>query len=1153
MNKEFLAKKKDIDELKNGKVDKEEGKGLSQNDFTNIHKEAVEAIPEELQQKADLFHTHSKSDINDLDGALDEKLNIASRNYVPVRYVSESMDFDTDFQLTSTDPNKVIFTNTKSVLNSNSPMGIPMPYMLTVEKLYVNGASNYFRQTFIGLMNAGSESAYIVEYQRLYIYTANPFWTEWKECDAAPSWSDIIDKPETFPPEAHRHGISDIDNLDSALNEKLSVASRSYVPIRSVTESANFNTDFQLTDKDPNKVIFINTRATGNTNIPTGIPMPYMLTVDRLYSNGNYYVLRQSFTGLSNYAAENAKVIEYERLYVCVTTNPFWTDWKKCDTAVLDTKFDTAGSGLTADGTTIKHTDIYSSTGFGNYHQQKYITWGDTISVPWGSVNSSGHLTTSGTVDVVLPEPLWSDITDKPGTFPPSDHSHSIGDINNLDSTLNGKLSVSSRNYVPVRYISESMDFDTDFQLTSTDPNKVIFTNTKSVLNSHDPTGIPMPYMLTVERLYVNGVSNYFRQTFTGLMNAGSESAYIVEYQRLYIYTANPFWTDWKAVASGGEDDHKVIQEYVGGADYEYPMLCSTDTEHTQSATTDKVLKLLGMTINPKTGTITAPKFKGILEGRASSADSVEWGNVSNKPESYPPETHSHNYAASTYAGGAALSANKLNTDAGSATVPVYFNNGVPTVCQYTLGSICTKSTSDYLPITGGTLTGSVTAPSFVGNATSASKLATARTINGVSFDGSANIAIPRSTKHIHVAAGTEGSVGYVKIATIKVTGEFANHPVEFVISQRSRGPYHLYVQFNSVSSTDPTLYQFKHFDPANKSVKAYIVKSATSTWDIYIEKVEAYDHIYILDVLKADGNEGAQYSITYTNVHTSSVPTTNQTKSTAVSFIGNASSATKLTTSAGSATVPVYFSDGVPTECTYELNKTVPADAVFTDGRIDQKNSSGNFSLPLLLGFNTDTDVNGFAWKNSKFTANPSTGEMTATTFNGSIAWGNVTGKPPVFPPKPHSHSMSDISSLNTTINSLSSTLNSINTALTLHKVLKPFTKSSGQPDLIVRDASYVQYNDYLWKFNLFFTNAKNISANTETVIATTSYPPKYDVVKTGVTIWKNDNSAVHTNNATVKIKSNGDITITTPTTISGTGVNYARMNGEVFTAVNF
>lgn len=46
----------------------------------------------------------------------------------------------------------------------------------------------------------------------------------------------------------------------------------------------------------------------------------------------------------------------------------------------------------------------------------------------------------------------------------------------------------------------------------------------------------------------------------------------------------------------------------------------------------------------------------------------------------------------------------------------------------------------------------------------------------------------------------------------------------------------------------------------------------------------------------------------------------------------GAATSANKLNTNAGSATKPVYFSDGVPKACTYELNKTVPSDAVFTD-----------------------------------------------------------------------------------------------------------------------------------------------------------------------------------------------------------------------------
>lgn len=56
----------------------------------------------------------------------------------------------------------------------------------------------------------------------------------------------------------------------------------------------------------------------------------------------------------------------------------------------------------------------------------------------------------------------------------------------------------------------------------------------------------------------------------------------------------------------------------------------------------------------------------------------------------------------------------------------------------------------------------------------------------------------------------------------------------------------------------------------------------------------------------------------------------------TAPNFIGkltgNADTATKLTSSAGSATQPVYFNDGKPVAITYTLGKSVPADAKFTD-----------------------------------------------------------------------------------------------------------------------------------------------------------------------------------------------------------------------------
>ena len=57
----------------------------------------------------------------------------------------------------------------------------------------------------------------------------------------------------------------------------------------------------------------------------------------------------------------------------------------------------------------------------------------------------------------------------------------------------------------------------------------------------------------------------------------------------------------------------------------------------------------------------------------------------------------------------------------------------------------------------------------------------------------------------------------------------------------------------------------------------------------------------------------------------------------TATKFIGtlqgNADSASKLNIgTTGTSIKPVYFSNGVPATCTYELNKTVPSTAIFTD-----------------------------------------------------------------------------------------------------------------------------------------------------------------------------------------------------------------------------
>lgn len=66
----------------------------------------------------------------------------------------------------------------------------------------------------------------------------------------------------------------------------------------------------------------------------------------------------------------------------------------------------------------------------------------------------------------------------------------------------------------------------------------------------------------------------------------------------------------------------------------------------------------------------------------------------------FAASNHTHNYAGSSSAGGAATSANKLNTNAGSTTQPVYFTNGVPTAC--TGISVATVTATTTLNIPGG-------------------------------------------------------------------------------------------------------------------------------------------------------------------------------------------------------------------------------------------------------------------------------------------------------------------------------------------------------------------------------------------------------------------------------------------------------------------
>lgn len=156
--------------------------------------------------------------------------------------------------------------------------------------------------------------------------------------------------------------------------------------------------------------------------------------------------------------------------------------------------------------------------------------------------------------------------------------------------------------------------------------------------------------------------------------------------------------------------------------------------------------------------------------------------------------------------------------------------------------------------------------------ASAASKLSTARKINTIAFDGTADIVIPRSTKYMNASSGTGGQTGYVKVATFTVKSQYTNMPTVVRYRNRHTMPVELIFRFKNQSRVDPELeFILQVVELTGYGYKeAYLYKSATSTWDLIIEKSEAWDSVQILDCQQADG-----VSVTFENTHVSTVPST--------------------------------------------------------------------------------------------------------------------------------------------------------------------------------------------------------------------------------------------------------------------------------------
>ena len=293
--------------------------------------------------------------------------------------------------------------------------------------------------------------------------------------------------------------------------------------------------------------------------------------------------------------------------------------------------------------------------------------------------------------------------------------------------------------------------------------------------------------------------------------------------------------------------------------------------------------------------------------------------NIQTQLDSKATSGHTHNYAGSSSAGGAATSANKLNTNDGSATQPVYFSNGVPVATTYTLGkSVPSNAVFTDTHYSSKNVVGATNATSNVatvltngnvylnsvenGAVTSSHKISGAGATT-VTTDTSGNIVITSTDNNTTYGAagsalGLVKSGGDVTISSgvITVNDDSHNHTIANIDNLQSS----LDTKQATITGGASTI------TSSNLTASRALVSDGNGK--VAVSAVTSTELGYLDGVTSSVQNQldnKAPTSHTHSYAGSSSVG-------------GSATSAVKLDTStAGDANTPVYFTGGKPVACT--------------------------------------------------------------------------------------------------------------------------------------------------------------------------------------------------------------------------------------------
>ena len=360
----------------------------------------------------------------------------------------------------------------------------------------------------------------------------------------------------------------------------------------------------------------------------TGNGLPYVLD-----ENGNYVVEKQVLFKKSIISKEEVVAYGEDNVDYVGTYAPLNHPHTVDDVTGLKEILDNVGSGGTCSIEVIDNLDSVSATAALSARQGKILS---ELIADKGSVSS------------------WADIKDKPSVFPPSTHTHSISDVSDLQSQLDGKassahahsisgitgLSTELGNKANVNH-SHSISAITNLQnlldskASSSHTHSISsITNLQTELNKKSNTGHThtvrditnlkegLPYTVDNEGNYIIDKKVIFNET---IVSKGEVVAY-GEDDKKYVATYAPL------NHLHGIDDVTGLKEILdnieggtGGASIE--VIDNLDSVSSTAALSARQGKILSDLISDKT---------------------VTWDTLQNKPSSFTPSAHSHAISAVT-------------------------------------------------------------------------------------------------------------------------------------------------------------------------------------------------------------------------------------------------------------------------------------------------------------------------------------------------------------------------------------------------------------------------------------------------------------------------------------------------------------------------